>query len=105
MIFVTHDELRRILDERLEDMSTQADADALTAQVAQIATDLTTTTVTLQAEIDALAGTAGAPAVDLTGLQAAVVPLDAAVKAVGALTPTPTPPAPTAIFGTPPAGS
>jgi len=120
MIFVTHDELRRILEERLENMSTQADADALTAQVTQIATDLATAVTTLQAEIDQLAAAAsgtGAPPVDLTGLTAAVAPLDAAVKAAGALSPTPAapvvlpvppvppgvPPAgPATIFGTPP---
>jgi uncharacterized protein (DUF3084 family) len=72
-------------------MSTQADVDALTAQVTQVATDLQTAQTTLQTEIDNLA--AANPALDLSALQAAVAPLDASVQALGAITPTP-PPAP-----------
>lgn len=77
--------------ERMQAMTdaTQADIDALTAQVTQVASDLATAQTTLQAEIDKLAGVG----VDVSALQAAVAPLDAAVVALGGLTPTP-PPAP-----------
>jgi septal ring factor EnvC (AmiA/AmiB activator) len=68
------------------EMTTQADVDALTQQVDTIATDLATSQGKLQAEIDALA--AANPSLDLTGLQNAVAPLDAAVVALGGLTPT-----------------
>jgi hypothetical protein len=71
---------------------TQSDVDAITTQVDQVAQDLTAAQVKLQAEIDALA--AANPTVDLTALQAAVAPLDAAVLALGGLTPD-VPPAPT----------
>jgi hypothetical protein len=75
---------------------TQADVDALTAQIEQVAQDLIAAQGKLQAEIDALA--AANPGVDLTALQAAVAPLDAAVVALGGLAPDappePTPPAP-----------
>jgi hypothetical protein len=74
----------------------QADVDALTAQVDQVTADLTTAQAAIQTEIDALS--AANPGVDLTALQAAVAPLDAAVVALGGLTPTPpvAPPAPPA---------
>lgn len=68
-------------------MSTQADVDALTAQVSQVATDLQTAQTTIQAEIDALA--AANPALDLTGLQDALAPIDEAVVKLGATVPTP----------------
>lgn len=71
---------------------TQADIDALTAQVDKVATDLAAAQAKLQTEIDNLA--AANPGVDLTALQAAVAPLDAAAVALGGLTPTP--PAPPA---------
>ena len=89
---------REQLDERLEPlerqiMSTQAEADAVTAQVTQVSTDLATAKTALQSEIDALS--AANPGVDLTALQAAVAPLDAAVVALETLAPTPpAPPAP-----------
>jgi hypothetical protein len=70
----------------------QADIDALTAQVTQVATDIAAASAKLQTEIDALA--AANPGVNLTALQAAVAPLDAAVVALGGLAPTP--PAPPA---------
>lgn len=76
-------------------MSTQADVDALTTTVEQVAADLATTQQALQGEIDALA--TGNPALNLTALQAAVAPLDATVRALAAVKPTPpTPPAPVA---------
>lgn len=80
------------INERIRLMATQADVDAITAAVGQVATDLETARAKLQAEIDTLA--AANPAVDVTALQAAVAPLDASVQALGALTPTP--PAPPA---------
>jgi hypothetical protein len=79
------------IHERLDLMATQADVDALTTAVDQIATDLTAAQSKLQAEINALA--AANPGLDLTALQAAVAPVDAAVQALGALAPSP--PAPT----------
>ena len=91
--FVNYEQLK----ERLEPierqlMSTQADVDAVTALVAQVATDLATAQADLQTQIDALA--AANPAVSLTALQAAVAPLDAAVVALETLAPTPPAPAP-----------
>lgn len=68
-------------------MSNQADVDALTAQVTQVAADLQTAQTTLQAEIDNLAS--ANPELDLTALQDAVAPLDAAVQKLGATVPTP----------------
>lgn len=76
------------LNERMAEMeasqqATQADIDALTAAVGQVSTDLVSTRDKLQAEIDALAN-AG---VDISGLQAAVAPLDDAVKSLGDIKP------------------
>lgn len=73
---------------------TQAQIDQLTTQVQQVGTDLSATRDKIQAEIDALAAQIqqGNPP-DLTGLQAAIAPLDDAVKALGDIQPTP-PPAP-----------
>jgi hypothetical protein len=75
------------LQRRLTKMAdaTQADIDALTAEVNQVATDLGDAQSKLQAEIDALA----AQGVDVTALQAAVQPLDGAVQALGNIGPTP----------------
>jgi len=87
------------LQERTENMATQADVDALTASVDQVATDLATARTTLQQEIDSLAQQN--PGLDLSALTAAVAPIDQAVQALGALKPDPAP-APTP---TPPAGS
>ena len=70
-------------------MATQADVDALTTQVQQVASDLEAARTALQGEIDSLAS--ANPALDLTGLQSAVQPLDAAVKSLGELQPTPPP--------------
>lgn len=67
----------------------QSDIDALTAQINQVAGDLDVTRTRLQTEIDSLAG----QGVDVTALQAAVAPLDDAVKSLGDIQPTP-PPAP-----------
>jgi phage shock protein A len=86
---------RRIanLEQRTEHMATQADIDALTQQVDQVASDLQTSTAQVQAEIDALSQ--ANPQLDLSALQAAVTPLDDKVKALGQITPTPpSPPAP-----------
>lgn len=75
--------------------ATQADVDALTAQVQQVATDLTSASSTLQTEIDNLAN--ANPGVDVSALRAAIEPLDAQAQALGALTPqAPAPPAPPA---------
>lgn len=102
--FVTPDDLHKavaILNERITQMAhaTQQDIDNLTTQVGQVATDLASVRSTLQAEIDSLAGYG----VDVTNLQSAVAPLDAAVKSLSDLQPTstasPAPPADT----TPPA--
>jgi flagellin-like hook-associated protein FlgL len=77
------------LNTRITQMAeaTQQDIDNLTTQVSQIATDLGTAQTKLQAEIDSLS----AGGVDVTNLQAAIAPLDAAVQALGALQPTPPP--------------
>jgi hypothetical protein len=75
------------LNERIDLMASQADVDALTTAVDQIASDLTATQTTLQAELDKLA--AANPTVDVTALGNAIAPLDAAVQALAALTPTP----------------
>ena len=86
-------------------MATQADVDALTAEIGTVetdlgtlASDLSTATSEIQAEIDALAS--GNPALDLTGLKAAADKLDpavqaadAAAKALGNLKPAPPAPA------------
>ncbi len=93
--YVTFDEFERVVDqlrERISLMATQADVDAITAQITQVSTDLAAAKTSLQAEIDKLA--VANPGVDLSGLQAAVAPLDAAVQAVGGLVPdAPAPPA------------
>ena len=82
-------------------MSTQADVDALTQAINQVASDLATeqsdlsaATSSLQTEINNLA--AANPSLDISALQTAVAPLDATVetldaatKALGALVPTP----------------
>jgi multidrug resistance efflux pump len=84
---------RAIHDLQENQMSTQADVDAVTTAVDQVATDLVTTQSALQAEIDLLAS--ANPSLDLSALQAAVAPLDASVQALGALQPTSqTPPDP-----------
>jgi hypothetical protein len=75
------------LNQRINLMATQADVDAITTQVTQVATDLATAKTDLQAEIDKLAKQN--PAIDLTALQGAVAPLDAAVVALETLAPTP----------------
>ena len=84
---------RRIhhIERKLTHMATQADVDAITTAVTQVAVDLATAKTDLQTEIDSLV-TAN-PALDLTALQAAVAPVDAAVVALETLKPTP--PAPT----------
>lgn len=68
-------------------MPTQADVDAITTEVGNIAAELDSDTAKLQTEIDALS--AANPSLDLTALQAAVTPLDAKAQALGALVPTP----------------
>ena len=76
-------------------MATQEQVDALTASIAQVSQDLASSSAAIQAELDALKS--ANPSLDLSALEAAVAPLDDAVKAVGALTPsqpTPPPPAP-----------
>lgn len=76
------------LNERMAEMeasqrATQADIDALTAAVGQVSTDLVSVRDKLQAEIDSLAN-AG---VDISGLQAAVAPLDENIKSLGDIKP------------------
>jgi len=88
--FVTQSDLDAAvatLNGRIDKMATQADVDAITTQVQQVATDLETAKTNLQAEIDALAS--ANPSLDLTALNAAVAPLDAAVNSLGELKPTP----------------
>jgi len=73
-------------------MASQAEVDTLTTEVEKVATDLGTVKTTLQTEIDNLA--AANPSIDLSGLKAAVEPLDGVVNALGSLqplTPEPTP--------------
>lgn len=77
----------RVSEIERQQMSTQADVDAVVVQVGEVAADLATAHTTLQAEIDALA-TAN-PAIDVAALQAAVAPLDQAAKDLGAIVPTP----------------
>lgn len=86
--FVSHAELNAAiahLERKI--MASQADIDAITTQVQQVATDLDSAKTSLQTEIDNLA--ANNPGVDLSGLQAAVAPLDSAVQTLGQLQPTP----------------
>jgi hypothetical protein len=101
--YVTRDEFDdRIapLEEGISTMATQADVDALTTAVDQVTTDLAAAKTNLQGEIDKLSS--ANPTLDITGLQTAVAPLDTAVQALGALTPTPAPaPAPPAPPPTP----
>jgi hypothetical protein len=80
------------LNERINNMAdaTQADIDALTGQVNQVASDLDAARSSLQAEIDKLAG----QGVDVSGLQSALAPVDGAVQALGQLQPSQPAPAP-----------
>jgi hypothetical protein len=73
---------------RLERMmaATQAEVDALTQTVGQIATDLQNATTAIQQELNSLASGQN-PAIDLTALQNAVAPLDAQVQTLGQLKP------------------
>ena len=111
--YVTVGQFEAVINELKETiMGTQADVDALTQVVqqegqtiAQVATDAAAAHAKLQTEFDALEAqvSSGAP-VNLDGLKAAVqanadaiAPLDGAVQALGAITPTPpAPPAPPA---------
>src|ERR1035437_3194867 len=77
--------LRAINELQENQMSTQAQVDALTAELTQVASDLVASSAALQTEIDSLA--AANPGVSLTALQAAADALDPAVKAIGALVP------------------
>lgn len=73
-------------------MSTQADVDALTAQVTTMQTNLAAGVAAIQAEITTLQSNG----VDVTNLQAAVNALSATVDSADAIPPAPTPPAPPA---------
>jgi hypothetical protein len=73
------------LNKRIDQMATQAEVDAITAELGTVATDLASASTKLQAEIDALAQ--ANPSLDLTALQAAAAPLDASVQALGNLVP------------------
>src|SRR5438309_9884094 len=87
------DHLVQYINRRLSHMATQADVDALTQQVGQVASDLQSAQTQLQTEIDNIA--AANPNLDLSALQSAIQPLDDSVKALGNLQPTPAPsPAP-----------
>lgn len=68
-------------------MATQADVDALTTALDQVATDLAASQATLQVEIDKLAGPN--PGLNFDGLRAEVAKLDPMAQAIGALKPTP----------------
>jgi hypothetical protein len=81
------DAIHRLEEQRMTD---QAEVDALTTQVTQVGADLAAAKTTLQQEIDALA--AANPGINLSGLQAAVTPLDTAAKALAELKPEPTAP-------------
>lgn len=90
--YVTREQFNQALadiDERINQMASQTDVDALTAQVGQVAADLATARTSLQTEIDALSS--AHPSLDLSALQSAVAPLDAAAVALGGLAPTPPP--------------
>lgn len=77
-----------------QQMATQAEIDGITTEVQKVSTDLATVKTTLQGEIDKLAE--ANPSIDLSGLKAAVEPLDAAVEALGGLQPIKAEPAPEA---------
>ena len=68
-------------------MATQAEVDAITAELGTVSSDLASASSKLQAEIDALAS--ANPSLDLSALKAAADPLDASVTALGNLVPTP----------------
>jgi prefoldin subunit 5 len=68
-------------------MATQADVDALTAQIGTVSTDLAKAQTDIQAEIDALSQ--ANPALNLDALTAAVAQLDPAVQALDQVKPTP----------------
>lgn len=97
----THEIIRRFerLERRIQrleedELANQAEIDALTAALNQVAEDLAATQTTLQTEINNLAN--ANPELDLSGLTAAVAPLDDSVKALAAIEPVkPEPPAPT----------
>lgn len=71
-------------------MASQSDVDAITAELGSVATDLASTQVTLQAELDALA--AANPNVDVTALKAAADALDPSVQKLATLVPDPVAP-------------
>jgi peptidoglycan hydrolase CwlO-like protein len=70
-------------------MSTQAEADAIAAELQQENSDLNAAVTGIQAEIDALK--AAQPAIDLTALQDQADAVKAAVAAAAALVPAPAP--------------
>lgn len=71
----------------MEDMANQADIDALATKLGELKDNLTSADEGIQAEIDALQ--AANPAVDVSGLQAAVDALSQQVDATTALVPAP----------------
>ncbi len=86
--YVTHEQLEERLEEiyeRIEHMATQADVDALTAELDSVSSDIQTASASIQAEINALAQ--ANPGLDISKLQAAAAPLDAAVQGLGNLKP------------------
>lgn len=66
-------------------MATQQDIDALTQQVTQVQSDLAASSQQIQSELDSLSS--ANPQLDVSALEAAVAPLDGAVKALGQLSP------------------
>lgn len=103
--YVTRDELDEqlaVINRRITEMGAtqQAEIDTLTSDIDQVATDLAAAQTTLQNELNALA--AANPQLDFSKLEAAVAPLDSAVKALGALTPQAPAPAPAAVEATQP---
>lgn len=82
--------LERVLDNQEQIMATQAEVDAVTAEIGLDVNGLVTSTQAIKDEIAAIQ--AANPAVDLSGLQAAVASLDSAAGGVaGIATPAPAP--------------
>jgi multidrug resistance efflux pump len=82
------------INQRISHMASQADIDALTAELQNVANDLAQTQTVLQSEIDNLAD--GNPGLDVSALQQAADALDPAVQKLGSITPTPPPTTPPA---------
>jgi DNA anti-recombination protein RmuC len=87
-LFVTHKQLEEELEpikDKIKNMATQDDINALTTSIQQVGTDLTNSVATVQNEINNLAQQN--PQLDLSGVQNAVSALDEQAKAVSGLVP------------------